>query len=119
MNNMLAFRYLGLRGAAVRRQRNIIPPNLRARITTTPILLSGKEDKLHEDSEARSKEIHDSKEDMLKRVKNGTGHWKEELASSSEAIIKTERGEIEASDETIKKMQEDTKNATTQNKKSS
>jgi len=39
------------------------------------------------DSEGRAEEIDHHKDDMLKKQKEGKGHWKEELASSSESIV--------------------------------
>jgi len=65
-----------------------------------------KEDALHKDD--RSSEIEHHKQDQLSKQKQGKGHWKDELASNSESIIKAERGEVEASDETIKKLQKET-----------
>lgn len=66
---------------------------------------AAKEDALHE--EGRDQEVEYHKEDLLKKQKEGKGHWKDELASNSESIVKAERGEIEASEETIKKLQKD------------
>ncbi|OCL08966.1 hypothetical protein AOQ84DRAFT_317609 [Glonium stellatum] len=78
----------------------------RAGIQTSAARLSGKESKLgHED---RAKEVEEHKEDLLKKQKEGKGHWKEPLASDSESIIKADRGEIDATDETIKKLQKET-----------
>jgi hypothetical protein len=48
----------------------------------------------------------------LARSKTGNGHWKEELASQSESIVKAERGGIETNEETIRKLQEETKRVT-------
>ncbi len=48
----------------------------------------------------------------MARAKTGKGEWKEELATESESMIKAERSEIETNDETIRKLQEETKRAT-------
>jgi len=58
-------------------------------------------DNLHE-------EIDHHKNDQLQKQKEGKGHWKGELASSSEASIKADREEIEASEDNISKLQKET-----------
>jgi len=58
-------------------------------------------DNLHE-------EIDHHKNDQLQKQKDGKGHWKGELASQSEAAIKADREEINASEETISKLQKET-----------
>lgn len=63
------------------------------------------------------REIESAKEDHLARAKTGNRHWKEELASQSESIIKAERGEIEANEETIQKLQKESIRATIVEKK--
>ncbi|KAB2577494.1 putative mitochondrial carrier protein pet8 protein [Lasiodiplodia theobromae] len=73
--------------------------------TSTP-RFAGKETKLHD--EGRHQEVEEHKQDLLKKSKEGKGHWKDELASDSESIIKADRGEIEASQETIEKLQKET-----------
>ncbi|KAL1607801.1 hypothetical protein SLS60_002739 [Paraconiothyrium brasiliense] len=60
------------------------------------------------DDEGRAEEVQKTKEDQLKKQKEGKGHWEEGLASDSESIIKADRGEVKASAETIKKLQEET-----------
>jgi len=72
---------------------------------------AGKEDALHEDAQGRSDEVEHHKQDQLQKQKEGKGHWKDELASNSESIIKADRGEVEASDETIKKLQDESAKA--------
>ncbi|KAF2472032.1 uncharacterized protein BDR25DRAFT_302835 [Lindgomyces ingoldianus] len=57
--------------------------------------------------EGRKDEIEREKDDLLKKHKEGKGHWKEQLASDSESIVKADRGEVEASKETIKELQEE------------
>jgi hypothetical protein len=37
--------------------------------------------------EGRAEEIQFEKEDLLKKQKDGKGHWKDELASDSESIV--------------------------------
>ena len=67
---------------------------------------------LDEESDNRVREIESAKDDLLARSKTGNGHWKEELASQSESIVKAERGGIETNEETIRKLQEETKRVT-------
>jgi len=74
-------------------------------ISTTVPRWSLKEDNLAKEN--RSEEIEHHKQDLLNKHKEGKGHWKDELASNSESVIKAERGEIEASDDTIKKLQKE------------
>ncbi|KAK5134083.1 hypothetical protein LTR08_006973 [Meristemomyces frigidus] len=70
------------------------------------IAAAGKESALNQ--EGRAEEVEHHKQDQLQKQKEGKGHWKDELASDSESAIKADRGDIEASDDTIKKMQEET-----------
>ncbi|KAF1968360.1 hypothetical protein BU23DRAFT_558591 [Bimuria novae-zelandiae CBS 107.79] len=67
---------------------------------------AGKESHLHD--EGRADEVGKAKDEQLKKVQEGKGHWEEGLASDSESIVKADRGEAEASEETIKKLQEET-----------
>ncbi|MCJ1484790.1 hypothetical protein MMC06_004963 [Schaereria dolodes] len=53
-------------------------------------------------------EIDHHKNDQLEKQKQGKGHWKKELASQSEASIKADRGEIDASEDSIKDLQKET-----------
>ncbi|KAF2145649.1 uncharacterized protein K452DRAFT_284012 [Aplosporella prunicola CBS 121167] len=66
----------------------------------------GKESALHHDARGEEAEAH--KQDQLKKQKQGKGHWKDELASDSESIVKADRGEVEASESTIKELQKET-----------
>lgn len=38
-------------------------------------------------NEQRAKEVEEHKQDLLKKQKEGKGHWKEPLASDSESIV--------------------------------
>jgi hypothetical protein len=38
--------------------------------------------------EGRAEEIQAEKDDLLKKQKEGKGHWKDELASDSESIVR-------------------------------
>ncbi|KAF2131715.1 hypothetical protein P153DRAFT_365286 [Dothidotthia symphoricarpi CBS 119687] len=68
---------------------------------------AGKESTLH--SEGRSDEVHELKQDQLKKQKDGKGHWEEGLASDSESIVKADRNDTNmSSDQHIKKLQEET-----------
>ncbi|KIW06637.1 uncharacterized protein PV09_02349 [Verruconis gallopava] len=84
----------------------------RATFSTSARLAAVKEDKLH--TEGRGEEIETHKQDQLKKKKEGKQHWQDELASNSESIIKAERGEIDASSETIQKLQEESAKAAKQ-----
>lgn len=53
------------------------------------------------------------KQDLLKKHKDGKGHWKPELASNSEEAIKADR----SSDEPIEKLQQRTKGHAEENTK--
>ncbi|KAA6409448.1 MAG: hypothetical protein FRX48_07001 [Lasallia pustulata] len=55
-----------------------------------------------------AKEIDHHKDDQLRKQKEGKGHWKGELASNSESAVKADRGDMEATDDNIQKMQEET-----------
>ncbi|OJD37733.1 mitochondrial carrier protein pet8 protein [Diplodia corticola] len=81
---------------------------------TSALRFSGKETKLHE--EGRPQEVEEHKQDSLKKSKEGKGHWKDELASDSESIVKADRGEVEASEETISNLQKETEKLAQQKK---
>ncbi|OCK82632.1 hypothetical protein K432DRAFT_380244 [Lepidopterella palustris CBS 459.81] len=72
-------------------------------IQTSTARFAGKESSLGH--EGRAQEIDQHKEDLLKKQKEGKGHWKDELASDSESIVKADRGEMEVSEEMIKQLQ--------------
>ncbi|KAF2656524.1 hypothetical protein K491DRAFT_715287 [Lophiostoma macrostomum CBS 122681] len=78
----------------------------RANLHQTIARAAGKESALGD--EGRSEEIENHKQDLLQKQKDGKGHWKEQLASDSESIVKADRGEVDASAETIKKLQDET-----------
>jgi len=52
--------------------------------------------------------LDDHKKEALAEQKKGQGQWREELASDAEAFIKAERQEIKATDESIKRLQNET-----------
>ncbi|KAH8690364.1 hypothetical protein GQ44DRAFT_636990 [Phaeosphaeriaceae sp. PMI808] len=79
----------------------------RAGLHQTIVARAGKESALGH--EGRAEEIDREKAESLKEQKDGKGSWKEGLASDSESIVKAERGEVEASAETIKKLQDEAK----------
>jgi len=58
--------------------------------------------------EGRHEEIDKHTRDNLEKQKEGKGQWKDELASESESAVKADRGEIDASEDTIRKLQEET-----------
>jgi hypothetical protein len=39
------------------------------------------------DHEGRAEDVEHHKQDLLKKQKEGKGHWKDELASNSESIV--------------------------------
>jgi len=84
----------------------------RAAFSVSARSLAGKEDSLH--TEGRAEEIEAHKQDQLNKKKEGKQHWEDKLASNSESIIKADRGEVEASGETIKKLQEESAKAAQQ-----
>ncbi|KAF1953301.1 hypothetical protein CC80DRAFT_144905 [Byssothecium circinans] len=77
----------------------------RAGFHSSVVRAAGKESTLHH--EGRADEVEEKKQDLLKKQKEGKGHWEEGLASDSESIVKADRGEAESSEETIKKLQEE------------
>ncbi|MCJ1365232.1 hypothetical protein MMC16_004353 [Acarospora aff. strigata] len=83
--------------------------NRRSNLHTTPVLAALSESDLGR--EDRDKEIDHHKEDQLQKQKEGKGHWKSELASNSEATVKADRGEVDASPDNIKKLQDETAEA--------
>ncbi|ORY13481.1 hypothetical protein BCR34DRAFT_263784 [Clohesyomyces aquaticus] len=86
----------------------------RAAYHGTAVRYAGKESALGQ--EGRHDEIEAEKQDSLSKQKAGKGHWKGELASDSESIVKADRGEVEASEETIKKLQDEAVKASQQKK---
>ncbi|KAF2401471.1 hypothetical protein EJ06DRAFT_529593 [Trichodelitschia bisporula] len=72
------------------------------------VRMVGKEDALHTDGRAEDVDFH--KKDQLDKSKRGEQHWKDELASNSESIVKAERGDIKASKDTIEQLQRETEN---------
>ncbi|KAI9667424.1 MAG: hypothetical protein M1821_000239 [Bathelium mastoideum] len=70
------------------------------------VRLAGKESALHD--EARPEKAEHYKQKHLQQQKEGKGKWEDELASDSESIVKADRGEVEASQHTIEKLQKET-----------
>ncbi|KAK4574497.1 hypothetical protein LTR86_001338 [Recurvomyces mirabilis] len=71
------------------------------------VLAVGKESALH--NEGRPEEVEAHKQDQLQKQKEGKGHWKDELASDSESIVKADRGETGTSaKDNIKELQKET-----------
>ncbi|KAI9794403.1 MAG: hypothetical protein M1816_005472 [Peltula sp. TS41687] len=60
------------------------------------------------DKEGIEEDIEHHKQDLLKKQEEGKGHWKEELASESESVVKADRGDVKATPEDIKKLQDET-----------
>ncbi|KAH9898651.1 hypothetical protein F4778DRAFT_782768 [Xylariomycetidae sp. FL2044] len=75
--------------------------------TNSPAGLRHKEDAVDLDPEKH-------KQDLLAKQKEGKGHWKPELASTSEEAVKADRN----ADEDISELQERTKAAAEDNHKS-
>ncbi|KAF7845825.1 hypothetical protein BT93_L0437 [Corymbia citriodora subsp. variegata] len=78
------------------------------------VLAVGKESALHE--EGRAEEVDKVKNEQIQKQKEGKGHWHEELSSDSESIVKADRGEINASNDTIAQLQEESKKVLSQKK---
>ncbi|KAK8250494.1 hypothetical protein HDK77DRAFT_425331 [Phyllosticta capitalensis] len=72
---------------------------------TSALRLAGKESTLNQEGRAEEAEAH--KQDQLRKQKQGKGHWKDELASDSESAVKADRGEVDASSDTIQKLQKE------------
>jgi len=92
----------------IRSLRTYTPPSLAAsrsfRLSTVRRALNEKDrghDNLHVGNEQHKK-------DGPQKQKDGKGTWKGELASPSEAAIKADRDEAEASEEMTKEMQKQT-----------
>ncbi|KAF2279476.1 uncharacterized protein EI97DRAFT_371523 [Westerdykella ornata] len=81
----------------------------RAALHRSSALWAGKETRLNTD--VSGQDLENKKEEHLDKQKKGEGHWTEELASDSESIVKADRGEIDASEDTMKKLQDETKKA--------
>ncbi|KAJ5874038.1 uncharacterized protein N7529_002468 [Penicillium soppii] len=73
----------------------------------TSAVRSLNENDRHRDNLAEHYESH--KQDALKSSKEGQGKWKSELASTSEAEIKADRGEFDGDHSSFKDMQNKTK----------
>jgi small-conductance mechanosensitive channel len=78
----------------------------RRTFVTSSVRYAGKESKLG--TEGRAEEAEQLKQEHLRKQKEGKGEWTDGLASDSESIIKADRGELDASAETINKLQKET-----------
>ncbi|KAK5165466.1 uncharacterized protein LTR77_008995 [Saxophila tyrrhenica] len=78
------------------------------------VLAVGKESAVHEEGRAEKVEAH--KQDQLEKQKQGKGHWKDELASDSESIIKADRDDIDTK-QTISELQKESAKAAEREKK--
>ncbi|KAK7535981.1 uncharacterized protein J3D65DRAFT_626997 [Phyllosticta citribraziliensis] len=72
---------------------------------TSALRMVGKESALNQEGRAEEAEAH--KQEGLKNQREGKGHWKDELASDSESAVKADRGEVDASKDTIQKLQKE------------
>jgi len=77
----------------------------RATFTASAGRLSGKEDELHTDKDARAAHVDKKKAQSMK------SHWEEDLASNSESIIKSERRETQSVEQELKDLQQEAKQA--------
>ncbi|KAI9836397.1 MAG: hypothetical protein M1819_001427 [Sarea resinae] len=66
--------------------------------------------------EGRAEEIDASNKEQLKKQKEGKGEWTSKLASDSESIVKADRGEIKATEDNIRKLQEETEKIASKSK---
>ncbi|KAK3623105.1 hypothetical protein LTR56_021775 [Elasticomyces elasticus] len=60
-----------------------------------------------ENQEGRSEEVEAHKQDQLQKQKEGKGHWKDELASDSESIVKADRNETGSTKDNIAELQKE------------
>ncbi|KAI7218791.1 hypothetical protein KC333_g3381 [Hortaea werneckii] len=85
------------------------PAAYRATATTrtfgTSRALAGKESALHQ--EGRAEEAEREKQEQLKEQREGKGHWKDELASDSESIVKADRNDMKNTQATISELQKE------------
>ncbi|KAI7160847.1 hypothetical protein KC343_g13922 [Hortaea werneckii] len=87
------------------------PAAYRATATTTRTfgtsraLAAGKESALHQ--EGRAEEAEREKQEQLKEQREGKGHWKDELASDSESIVKADRNDMKNTKATISELQKE------------
>ncbi|TKA67010.1 hypothetical protein B0A55_08195 [Friedmanniomyces simplex] len=70
------------------------------------VLGAGKESALHNENRAEEAEAH--KQDQLQKQREGKGHWKDELASDSESIVKADRNEMGSAKDNIEELQKET-----------
>ncbi|KAK1808016.1 hypothetical protein LTR12_017622 [Friedmanniomyces endolithicus] len=69
------------------------------------------------DNENRGEEAEAHKQDQLRKQKEGKGHWKDELASDSESIVKADRNEMGSAKENIEELQKETTRLANEEKK--
>ncbi|MCJ1311304.1 hypothetical protein MMC25_004975 [Agyrium rufum] len=62
----------------------------------------------HRDDEETKEHIETHKQDQLQKQKEGKGHWKQELASQSEAALAADKEDVEHTEDTIEKLQKET-----------
>ncbi|KAK1065010.1 hypothetical protein LTR74_008286 [Friedmanniomyces endolithicus] len=79
------------------------------------VLAVGKESELHNENRGEEAEAH--KQDQLRKQKEGKGHWKDELASDSESIVKADRNEMGSAKENIEELQKETTRLANEEKK--
>ncbi|KAK4494205.1 hypothetical protein PRZ48_014503 [Zasmidium cellare] len=65
----------------------------------------------HAADESRKEEIERAKQEQLRDQKQGRNEWKQELGSESESVVKADRGELNASKETISELQKESAKA--------
>ncbi|KAI7125441.1 hypothetical protein D0869_15507 [Hortaea werneckii] len=72
---------------------------------TSRALAASKESALHQ--EGRAEEAEREKQEQLKEQREGKGHWKDELASDSESIVKADRNDMKNTQATISELQKE------------
>ncbi|TKA33722.1 hypothetical protein B0A50_00558 [Salinomyces thailandicus] len=84
-------------------------PSFRAAATrsfgSSRVFAAGKESALNREDRADEAESH--KQDQLQKQKAGKGHWKDELASDSESMVKADRNELNNTKESISELQKE------------
>ncbi|DAA76953.1 TPA_exp: hypothetical protein A8136_7182 [Trichophyton benhamiae CBS 112371] len=81
---------------------------------TSPSYRALKEEDRHRDTQEVSSEVEREKHEHLSKHKEGHGKWNNSLASSSEADVKADRGEVDSVE--TEQMEKEVRKARTINK---
>lgn len=88
--------------------QRLIPATSSLFHSSAPTSVLNEANRHREPTKEVGEEIEEHKEEQIRKQKSGTGHWRESLASSSEADVKADRGELpeDEIDESFKKYEE-------------